>query len=49
LHPVVHYERTLAAGRRQPHGSYSETHDTGGIVRLASLPGVAVDLDTLFG
>jgi Uma2 family endonuclease len=45
LHP---YERTLTAWRRQPDGSYTETHNTGGIVRPASLPGVAIDLDTLF-
>ena len=45
VHP---YERTLTAWRRQPNGSYTETRHTGGIVRPASLPGVAIDLDGLF-
>ena len=45
LHP---YQRTLTAWRRQPDGSYEQTVATGGIVRPASLPGVAIDLDTLF-
>jgi Uma2 family endonuclease len=45
LHP---YDRTLTAWRRQPDGSYNESQYTGGIVRPVALPGVAVDLDTLF-
>ena len=45
LHP---YQRTLTAWRRQPDGSYEQTVATGGTVRPASLPGVAIDLDTLF-
>lgn len=45
LHP---YERTLIAWRRQPDGSYMETRYTGGVVELASLPGVTIDLDRLF-
>ena len=44
IHP---YNRTLTAWRRQPDGSYAETHYTGGIVPVASLPGVVVDLDAL--
>jgi len=44
LHP---YERTLRASRRQPDGSYAETLYTGGVVPVASLPGVAIDLDAL--
>jgi Uma2 family endonuclease len=45
IHP---YERTLIAWVRQPDGSYSETLYSGGIVRPAALPAVAIDLDTLF-
>lgn len=44
LHP---YERTVAAQRRQPDGTYVETVYRGGIVPVASLPGVAIDLDAL--
>ena len=44
LHPI---ERTLAARRKQPDGTYSETFYTGGIVPILSLPGVAIDLDAL--
>jgi Uma2 family endonuclease len=44
LHP---YERTLAVWRKQPDGSYSEEHYTGGSVAIASLPGVTIDLDGL--
>jgi Uma2 family endonuclease len=42
------YERTLTAWRRQSDGSYTEAHYTGGIVRPIALPGVTIDLDTLF-
>ena len=45
VHP---YERTLTAWRRQPDGSYTETHYAGGTVRPASLPGVVIDLGGLF-
>jgi Uma2 family endonuclease len=45
VHP---YERSLTAWRRQPDGAYSEAVYHGGIVRPKSLPGVAIDLDTLF-
>jgi Uma2 family endonuclease len=42
------YQHTLTAWRRQPDGRYTETHYTGGPVEVASLPGVVIDLDTLF-
>jgi Uma2 family endonuclease len=42
------YERTLTAWERQPDGTYTETRLTGGIVRPTWLPGVTIDLDTLF-
>ena len=45
VHP---YDHTLTAWVRQPDGSYVETLHTGGIVRPAALPEVAVDLDQLF-
>jgi Uma2 family endonuclease len=45
LHP---YERTLTAWRRQSDGSYAETVHRDGVVRPASLPGVAIELATLF-
>ena len=45
IHP---FDRTLIAWRRQSDGSYSETH-AGGIVQPVALPGVTIDLDTLFG
>jgi Uma2 family endonuclease len=45
VHP---YERSLTAWRRRPDGAYSESVYRGGIVRRGSLPGVALDLDTLF-
>ena len=44
IHP---YERTLAARRRQPDGSYAETVYRSGIVPVLSLPGVSVDFDAL--
>ena len=46
FHP---YERALTVWRRQPDGSYREQRYTGGIVPVASLPGVAIDLDALPG
>ncbi len=46
FHP---YERTLAARRRQPDGSYREERYAGGIVPIHSLPGVTIDLDALPG
>jgi Uma2 family endonuclease len=42
------YERTLTAWRRQPDGTYAETVCTGDTIRPIGLPGVAIDLDTLF-
>ena len=44
IHP---YERTLTAWRRQPDDSYVEEMHRGGIVPVASLRGVTIDLDTL--
>ncbi len=45
LHP---YERTLTAWRRQPDGSYEESHQQGGTIEPVALPGVTIDLDELF-
>jgi Uma2 family endonuclease len=45
LHP---YEETVIAWRRQPDGSYSETHYASGDVEVASLPGVVIRLESLF-
>jgi Uma2 family endonuclease len=41
------YERTLTAWRRQPDGTYTEETHRGGVVPVASLPGVSIDLDAL--
>jgi Uma2 family endonuclease len=46
IHP---YERTLRAWRKQPNGSYTEEFYQGGIIPVASLPGVTIDLDALLG
>ncbi len=45
IHP---YDHTLIAWRRQPDGSYTETIYTSGAVHPASLPGVTIDLATLW-
>ena len=45
IHP---YERTVMSWRRQPDGSYQEAIHRGGIFRPVALPGVAIDLETLF-
>ena len=45
FHP---FDRTLTAWRRRDDGTYAETVHTGGVVRLAALPNVAIDLDPLF-
>ena len=45
IHP---YERTLTAWRRQADGSYTQTVFTGGIIEPVALPGVRIDLDSLF-
>ena len=44
IHP---FDRTLTAWRRQPDGTYTVTVYHGGTVEIASLPGVAIDLDEL--
>jgi Uma2 family endonuclease len=44
IHP---FERTLTAWRRMPDGAYVETTYREGIVKPASLPMVAIDLDEL--
>ena len=44
IHP---YERTLTAWRREPNGSYTEEIYGGGLVPVASLPGVGIDFDAL--
>ncbi len=46
IHP---FDRAVRAWRRQPDGSYVEEDVRGGIVAVASLPGVTIDLDALFG
>jgi Uma2 family endonuclease len=46
IHP---YERTLTRWVRQPDGSCRETLHRGGVVSLAALTGVEIDLDRLFG
>jgi Uma2 family endonuclease len=45
IHP---YERTLIAWRRQPDGSYTETLFTEGMIEPIALPGVRIDLASLF-
>lgn len=45
LHP---YERTLTAWRRQPDGSYARSFHQAGAIQPAALPGVTINLDTLF-
>jgi Uma2 family endonuclease len=45
IHP---YEKTLTAWRRQPDGSYRESHYAGGNVAVESLPGVTMRLEDLF-
>jgi hypothetical protein len=45
---VQPYEKVVTAWRRQANGSYVETLHRHGRVLVASLPGVEVDLDTLF-
>ncbi len=44
LHPR---ERTLRVWRKHPDGSYTEELFRGGVIPVASLPGVAVDLNAL--
>ena len=45
LHP---FAQTLSRSVRQPDESYRESIHHGGIVALAALPGVEIDLDRLF-
>jgi len=45
IHP---FDRTLTAWRRQPDGSYTESHFAGGTVQPVALPNVTIDLDALF-
>ena len=45
IHP---YEHTLTSWVRQPDGTYHQTTYRGGVVALAALPGVQIDLDRLF-
>jgi Uma2 family endonuclease len=45
IHP---YERTLTRWVRQPDGAYAESTHHGGVVTLAALPDVTIDLDRLF-
>jgi hypothetical protein len=45
LHPL---ERSVTIWRRQPDGTYTETVVAGGIVELAALPGVRINIDELF-
>ncbi len=44
IHP---YDRTLMIWRRGENGSYAETIVGGGVVTVASLPGVRIDLEAL--
>ena len=45
IHP---YERTLTRWVRQPNGTHLASVHRGGVVSLAALPGITIDLDRLF-
>jgi Uma2 family endonuclease len=45
IHP---FERMLTRWVRQPDGAYAESTQHGGVVALAVLPDVTIDLDRLF-
>jgi Uma2 family endonuclease len=45
IHPSA---RTLTAWRRRPDGGYEESVHTGGAIAPLAVPGVVIDLDTLF-
>jgi len=45
IHP---YDKTITAWRRQPDGSYGESHYDGGVVPVESLPGVSIVMERLF-
>jgi Uma2 family endonuclease len=42
------YEHRLTTWRRQPDGTYQASDHLGGIIQPIGLPGVEIDLDTLF-
>jgi Uma2 family endonuclease len=41
-------ERRVTVWRRDPGGAYAETIYTSGAISVTSLPGVTIDLNTLF-
>jgi Uma2 family endonuclease len=45
VHP---YERSLTAWTRRPDGGYDEARHNSGTVAIASLPGVSIELESLF-
>jgi Uma2 family endonuclease len=45
IHP---YERTLTAWRRQADGGYAEAMQRGGSIQPVALPGVTIELESLF-
>jgi Uma2 family endonuclease len=45
IHPFDH---TLIIWRRQPDGTYTESHHSSGKIQLSGLPGVTIDFDALF-
>jgi Uma2 family endonuclease len=45
LHPLEH---SVTIWRRQSDGTYSESVHTGGVIELAALPGVRINIDELF-
>ncbi len=46
---VQSFERRVTVWARRPDGEYDERRYDGGVVQLTGLPGVALDLDRLFG
>jgi Uma2 family endonuclease len=44
---IYHDEGAVTVWRKQPDGTYADTRYTAGIVPVASLPGVTIDLDAL--
>ena len=45
IHP---YEKTVTSWRRQPDGTYLASEHVAGVVELAALPGVVIDVAELF-
>lgn len=45
IHP---YEKTVTSWRRQPDGTYLASEHVAGVVELAALPGVVIDVADLF-